>query len=280
MLTLAADVVEVVEAGQRAWAVQAGDLLEFGAALPDGSADLVIGSPPYPEKGRRYEGARRRWKTDEWVEWMLAVTEQYVRVSRGFVFWVVNGSVKDGRYLPACEGLAWEWHKLGGWSDRSVIWHKNAPPNRLDYFSNDWEFVLAFKKPRSRPPFDWRAIASPPKYTTGGRFRQRDGSGRRRLGGEYPKNDLARPRDVLRVTVGGGHMGSKLAHDSEAPFPEKLVDPFILSCCPPGGLVIDPFAGSGTTLAAAVRLGRRAIGCDVRESQAELTRRRLNGGDS
>jgi hypothetical protein len=41
------------------------------------------------------------------------------------------------------------------------------------------------------------------------------------------------------------------------------------------GLVVDPFAGSGTTLAATVACGRRALGCDIRESQVGLARRRL-----
>ena len=43
------------------------------------------------------------------------------------------------------------------------------------------------------------------------------------------------------------------------------------------GLVIDPFAGSGTTLAVAVREGRRAIGCDIRQSQVDLSCRRISG---
>jgi len=91
----------------------------------------------------------------------------------------------------------------------------------------------------------------------------------------YPKNKLARPRDVLRVTVGGGHLGSKLAHDNEAPFPEALVEPFIKALSNPGDVVLDPFCGSGTTLAVALRLGRRAIGIDNRLSQINLTLRRL-----
>lgn len=46
-------------------------------------------------------------------------------------------------------------------------------------------------------------------------------------------------------------MGSDLAHDNEAPFPETLTDFFVESFCPPGGTVLDIFCGSGTTLASA-----------------------------
>lgn len=84
----------------------------------------------------------------------------------------------------------------------------------------------------------------------------------------------ANPGNVLSLKVGGGLMGSKLAHENEAPFPESLPEFFIKSCCPPGGIVLDPFGGSGTTLAAAVMNGRIAHCIDIRESQADLMHRR------
>jgi hypothetical protein len=86
---------------------------------------------------------------------------------------------------------------------------------------------------------------------------------------------LANPGNVIEVIVGGGVMGHPLAHENEAPFPEKLPEFFIKSFCPPGGRVLDPFSGSGTTVAVAQRLGRIGYGCDLRMSQCELGRRRL-----
>jgi DNA modification methylase len=83
------------------------------------------------------------------------------------------------------------------------------------------------------------------------------------------------PGDVIHCDVGGGRMGSKLAHKNEAPFPESLAEFFIRSFCPPDGLVYDPHAGSGTTLAVAIKNGRYGIGTDVRESQVELSLRRI-----
>lgn len=86
---------------------------------------------------------------------------------------------------------------------------------------------------------------------------------------------LANPGNLIKCKVGGGLMGSKLAHENEAPYPEKLPEWFIRSFCPPGGTVLDPFSGSGTTVCVAVRCGRNGIGLDVRQSQIELGYRRL-----
>lgn len=86
---------------------------------------------------------------------------------------------------------------------------------------------------------------------------------------------LANPGNVIKCLVGGGVMGSKLCHENEAPFPEALAEFFVRSFCPPGGTVLDPFSGSGTTGAVALKTGRNYIGIDVRESQVELTKRRL-----
>lgn len=242
--------------------------------LAPASVDLVFGSPPYPEKTQRY-GIDQKWASKAWAWWMLRITREALRICRGPVCWVVNGAVRESRYLPAVERLAVALDDDGIHLERPCIWHKNAPPNRKDWFGNDWEYVLVAKRPGSVPYFDWQAIAHPPKYTSGGHFRQRDTKGKRRCGGDYPQSELARPRDVFRVTVGGGHMGSAFAHRSEAPYPEALVAPFVLALCPPGGTMLDPFGGSGTTAKVAALNGRNAITADIRLSQCELTFQRL-----
>lgn len=91
----------------------------------------------------------------------------------------------------------------------------------------------------------------------------------------YEMPTLANPGNVIKCNVGGGVMGSRLAHENEAPFPETLAEFFIRSFCPENGSVLDCFCGSGTTLAIAIRCGRKAIGMDVRQSQIDLSRRRI-----
>jgi len=62
-----------------------------------------------------------------------------------------------------------------------------------------------------------------------------------------------------------------------AVFPRKLVEPCILAGCPPGGTVLDPFAGSGTTLAVAQQLERTAIGIELNPQYLSLIARRVSG---
>lgn len=62
-----------------------------------------------------------------------------------------------------------------------------------------------------------------------------------------------------------------------ATFPEELIEPCILVGAPAGGVVLDPFMGSGTTAAVATRLGRQWIGCELNPEYEPLQRDRLAG---
>ncbi len=235
---------------------------------------LVIGSPPYTMKGNRYDGSGNM-RPAEWLAFMRQVTFRMLQCSSGFVVWIVNGPVKNGEYIPVVEQLIAGMQAADVCCERPLIWHKNAPPNRRDWFSNDWEYIVAFRKPGPRPYFDPKGIGAAPKYAAGGHFRQRGSDGKRRRGGDYPTNPIVNARDVIRAIVGGGHMGSKLACENEAPFPESLIKPIIQCCTKPGDVVLDPFCGSGTTLKVSMSIGRDAVGIDCRKSQIALTKKRI-----
>lgn len=100
----------------------------------------------------------------------------------------------------------------------------------------------------------------------------RDGRVKRR---KYTPPAKANPGNIISGSVGGGRMGSHHAHGNEAPYPEWLAEFFIRSFCPPGGIVFDPFLGSGTTLAVAKRTGRDGVGIDLRLDQVELSLARI-----
>jgi hypothetical protein len=278
--------------------------------LADRSVDLVIGSPPYLdartylEDGRDLGIAR---PCREWVSWMLDVTTEALRVSRGLVLWVVAGRTEDWCYQPGPEGLLWEWWERGGECHlfRPCYWHRVGIPGsgQGQWYRADVEYVLAFKRPGKLPYGDAAANGHKPTFKAGGAMSNRmtDGSrqnsnfkkggGNRAANGKRKNPDspcherykteglIANPGCLISTGVaGGGHTAPGFAlQGNEAPYPEAVPAFFINSHTPPSGLVCDPFSGSGTTIAAARSLGRRGIGFDLRPSQCRLTRKRLAG---
>jgi hypothetical protein len=270
------------------------------------SCDIVIGSPPYLDARTYLEDGKDLGISrdcNEWILWMLQITAESLRVSKGLVLWVVAGVTRDRNYQPGPEGLLYRWWAAGGECHclRPVIWHRSGVPGSGgdEWFRPDTEYVLAFKRPGKLPWADNLANGQPPKWSPGGAMSNRSkdgtranarvgGKGARRANGKsrstepwssqagYSEPDIANPGNFFSTgPTGGGHLGNPLAHDNEAPYPVAVPAWFIASHCPVGGLVCDPFAGSGTTLDAALSLGRRGIGFDLRQSQCKLSRKRL-----
>jgi hypothetical protein len=283
------------------WGLVQGDAVRL--PLPDCSVDLVVGSPPYRkarlylEDGKNLGIAR---DTEDWIEWMLAVTTEALRVCRGAVVWVAAGSTEDRNYHPICEGLMYRWWRQGGHAYRPCYWHRSgiSGSGGDQWFRADVEYVMCFKRPGPLLWSDNTAMGHPPKWAPGGamshrtqhgarvnqhRSKYRDGAkfhtftranGTSEVQGYVPP-ELANPGNLIHTNVGGGKLGHELAHLSEAPFPEEVPERFVLSLCPPDGTVLDPFDGSGTSVSVAVRNGRNGIGLDLRRSQADLARRRI-----
>ena len=260
--------------------IEQADAIEWLYKQPPQSVDLIISSPPYQDSRLYLEngediGIARQ--AGAWVNWMFDVYVASLRACKGLVAYVMEGRTKDFAYLATPIRLAAKLFESGITLRKPPIFHRVGIPGSggPDWLRNDYEFVICATNGGKLPWSDNTACGHKPKYPAGGAMSHRNADGVRKDGKGYipPKN--SNPGNVIHRNVGGGVMGSKLCHENEAPFPEALAEFFIKSFCPPGGLVADPFAGSGTTLAVAERLGRRAIGCDIRKSQVELTARRL-----
>lgn len=164
------------------WAVLRGDAGRL--PFPDRSFDIVIGSPPYIQQRAYFEdgvdlGIAR--DTRAWVEWMLGVTTECLRVSKGLVVWVCAGPTKDRCYLPGPEGLLWSWWSRGGHCYRPVIWHRVGIPGSGsdEWFRGDTEYCLAFKRAGKLPFADNTANGQPPKWAPGGEMSYRLSDGAR-----------------------------------------------------------------------------------------------------
>ena len=242
--------------------------------LADKSVDLVLGSPPYMDARTYGIGADRGCQ--EWIDWMLVVTREAIRVTKGLVVWVVGGVTRDRCYWPGPEGLLYSAWREGIQCWRPAIYYRSGIPGSGgdQWLRADNEYCLAFSHQGALPWADNKVNGHKQRFGRGGQMSARGKDGLRKHGScTHP--DMANNGTVIKCTVGGGHIGDSLAHESEAPYPEKLAEFFVIGWCPPGGIVYDPFSGSGTTAKVALANGRRYIASDIRLSQCQLTRRRL-----
>lgn len=264
--------------------------------LEDDSVDLVFGSPPYCNQ--RTYGIDLHFSDDnEWCSWCADRFMECLRVSRGLVAWVVEGYTKDGSFHPLPEMLTCEIKRRGANIRRRAIYHRiGIMGGSPDELASHHEIVVCASKRGGRLPFaDPKATGHPPKFPPGGKpsHQTKDGRVNKPRPHAAPSGSLLarngeratqqyRPPTVCKASnviccgaLGGGSMGHALAHENEAPFSLKLAEVIIQTYCPPGGLVLDPFAGSGTTAHAAALHGRNAILCDIRQDQIDLAKRRM-----
>jgi hypothetical protein len=169
------------------------------------------------------------------------------------------------------------------WSDNTAMGHppKYAPGGDMSHRRKDGtrisasemtQEVRAYAKDRGITNRDAaRELGISLKTTASGRL-----SGDIATQAVYVPPARANPGNVIKCSVGGGRMGHPLAHENEAPFPTSLVEFFVKSFCPPGGTIIDPFCGSGTTLQVGLETGRSVVGIDIRDSQTSLSQKRMD----
>ena len=189
----------------------------------------------------------------------------------------------------------------GWWLRQDIIWHKPnpMPESVTDRCTKAHEYLFLLSK-SARYWYDGEAIAEPAQIRDDERpFSERD-SGDHGQGGRsyaprsYNGSSFTKGKTALngeRANVGQGPRTDKATRNRRsvwtiptAPYPEAhfatypadLVKPCILAGCPPGGTVLDPFAGSGTTGMVALELGRKAILIELNPDYVELIRKRCN----
>jgi len=144
--------------------------------------------------------------------------------------------------------FAFEMQRRGWYLRQDIVWSKPnpMPENVFDRCTKSHEFIFLFSKSK-KYYFDLTAIKT----------QSSDGS-------------LANPRSVWTVPV------SRFSGAHFATYPPELIEPCILAGCPPGGTVLDPFAGSGTTAGVAIANNRRAVLIEANANYVDLINRRVD----
>lgn len=175
--------------------------------------------------------------------------------------------------------LAFALRSDGWYLRQDIIWAKPNPmPEPVkDRCTKSHEYIfLLSKKPHYY--FDYEAIQEDAKFKDD----KRNGKGRIAYDGKRTTegtraqqsfvtiSEKRNKRDVWSITT----QAVKEAHF--ATFPEKLIEPCILAGCPIGGIVLDPFFGSGTTGRVASRLGRDYIGIELNPEYIDIGLKRTD----
>ena len=166
--------------------------------------------------------------------------------------------------------------RADGWYLRQdIIWHKPNPmPESVqDRCTKAHEYIFLLSK-SPKYFYDNEAIKVPVKQDWGTRDRSKgkyhnEGTGLQPHSGLEKSYEKANKRSVWSVNT----KPYKGAHF--AVFPSELITPCILAGAPVGGIVLDPFMGSGTTAQVAQQLGRQYLGCELNPDYKELQDSRL-----
>jgi site-specific DNA-methyltransferase (adenine-specific) len=173
-----------------------------------------------------------------------------------------------------------------GWTLRNeIIWHKPncMPASVRDRFTIDFEKLFFFVKSRRyhfkqqfEPLRDPRRLMRP--LVTAPEHRKRQ-YGDLRMAAINPKTEAASRRRMLERGRNKRSVWTVATRpfrgEHFAVFPPDLIETPILAGCPEGGIVLDPFSGSGTTALVAKRLNRRFVGIELNPKYARMSEERL-----
>ncbi len=248
-----------------------GDCIEGLKKQPSGSVDLAFADPPF-NIGYDYDVYDD--KRDDYVDWTRAWGEQVVRVLKpSGTFWLAIGD----EYAAELKVL---FHRELGLSFRSwVIWYYTFGVNCSRKFSRSHAHLLYFTKDEKEFTFNDDSIRVPSARQLIYADKRSNPKGR------LPDDTwILRPQQVPEAfsseedtwyvsRVCGTFKERKGWHGCQ--MPEKILGRIINACSHEGETVLDPFAGSGTTLAVAKKLNRRYLGFELSPEYAARAESRL-----
>jgi len=253
-----------------------GDSAERLREVPSGIAKLIITSPPY-NLGKAYETAT---DLDRYLKALEPVVLELERLlsPTGSLCWQVGNYVEDGEVFPL-DIFYYPFFKKHGLKLRNrIIWHFDHGLHASKRFSGRYETLLWFTK-GDQYTFNLDAVRVPSKYPGKTHFK-----GEKR--GQPSGNPLGKnPSDKWKVLIQDWETAlwdipnvkanhpEKTIHPCQ--FPIELVERCVLALTDVGDWVLDPFSGVGSAMLAALRNGRKALGCEREAQYVEIAKQRV-----
>ena len=245
-----------------------GDCLEVMKTFEDGCIDLTVTSPPY-DNLRSYNGYSFDFE---------GIAKELYRVTKqgGVVVWVVGDATIKGSETGTSFKQALYFKEIGFNLFDTMIYQKRGGlmTGSIKGYSQKFEYMFVLSK--GTYPKTINLIKDlPVKYTEERtkKHRKKDGSfdiQKWKCGG------FTRRHNIWIYDI-GLHKTTKDREAFEHPaiFPEKLAEDHILSWSNEGDTILDPFAGSGTTLKMAKKNNRNYIGIEISQEYIEIINKRL-----
>lgn len=228
-----------------------GDCLDWLPTI-DGVADLVFADPPF-NIGYTYDTYRDNRKSSDYLEWCRRWIEGlHAALTPTGTLWIAIG---DEYAAELCLIAKRAGFTLRNW----CIWHYTFGVHLRAKFGRSKTHMLYFVKDSKH--FTWNPDAV------------RIESARQRTGDKRADPRGRVPPDVWTASRICGTFKERTGHPCQ--MPEAILRRIVRACSNPGDTVADPFAGSGTTLAAALKENRNAVGCELSPEYADAIRIRL-----
>lgn len=244
-----------------------GDCLEIMKGMAENSVDLSVTSPPY-DNLRDYKGYTFDFK---------GIAKELYRVTKqgGVVVWVVGDATINGSESGTSFKQALYFKEIGFNLHDTMIYKKTKPPLTHNRYEQEFEYMFIFSKGKPKT-FNPIMILSKNagKKRTGTMRQDGDTLNNRNANGLVKDTKIA--GNVWEITCANGGTKDKVAYGHPAIFPEKLAEDHILSWSNEGDTILDPMAGSGTTLKMAKKLGRNFIGIEISFEYIPIIEARLD----